>query len=224
MDRLPINIYQLVQFFLAINSNRNVCIARCPAGTLNEKIKNGAGPRILGIGEVDRLSCLGVGSLTELPLNLKTLDPLLNPKTLALIPKPWNQTYNPKTIGPKPCVGDTRVLWVIVPVRMEAFGHSKSPKISIPQNAFSTEDAWGQDFCFYTWNKPLVSVGGEFLKNPHGSSVLPKVGAKCIDLGHRVRPRGNLAVADSCLSRCAAGSLWCWSPNLNDLKLEQESR
>jgi len=61
-----------------------------------------------------------------------------------------------------------------------------------------------------SWNKPLVSVGGgnEFLKKPQGSwTILPKVGAKCIDLGHRVRPRGNLAAADSCLSRCAAGSL-----------------
>ena len=39
------------------------------------KLKNVAGVRILGIGEVDRLSCLGVGSLTELPLNPETLNP-----------------------------------------------------------------------------------------------------------------------------------------------------
>ena len=47
---------------------QNVCVARDLAGTFNGKLKNVAGVRILGIGEVDRLSCLGVGSFTELPL------------------------------------------------------------------------------------------------------------------------------------------------------------
>ena len=40
-----------------------------PAGTFNGKQKHVAGVRILGLVEVDRLSCLGVGSLTELRLN-----------------------------------------------------------------------------------------------------------------------------------------------------------
>ena len=46
-----------------------------------------AGVRILGLGKVDRLLCLGVGSLTELPLKQK-----------------------PKNPNSKPCAGgDTRV-------------------------------------------------------------------------------------------------------------------
>ena len=40
-----------------------------------EAKKNVAGVRILGIGEVDRLSCLGIGSLTELSLKPETLNP-----------------------------------------------------------------------------------------------------------------------------------------------------
>ena len=40
-----------------------------PRGNIQwEAKKNVAGMRILDIAEVDRLSCLGVGSLTELPL------------------------------------------------------------------------------------------------------------------------------------------------------------
>ena len=39
-----------------------------PGGTFNAKQKHVAVVRILGLVEVDRLSCLGVGSLTELPL------------------------------------------------------------------------------------------------------------------------------------------------------------
>ena len=37
--------------------------------------KTVAGVRILGIGEVVCFSCLGVGSLTELPLKPETLNP-----------------------------------------------------------------------------------------------------------------------------------------------------
>ena len=54
---------------------QNVCVARGPG-----KLKNVAGVRILGIGEVDLWSCLGVGSLTQLPLKPETL----NPKTETL--------------------------------------------------------------------------------------------------------------------------------------------
>ena len=46
---------------------QNAYVARGPAGTFNGKLKNVAGVRVLAIGEVDRLQCLGVGSLTELP-------------------------------------------------------------------------------------------------------------------------------------------------------------
>ena len=54
---------------------QNVCVARDPSGAFNGKLKDVAGVRILGIGKVDRLSCLGVGSLTELPLKPETLNP-----------------------------------------------------------------------------------------------------------------------------------------------------
>ena len=52
---------------------QNLYVARGPSGAFNGKLKNVAGVRTLGIGEVDRLSCLGVGSLTELPLKPETL-------------------------------------------------------------------------------------------------------------------------------------------------------
>ncbi len=52
---------------------QNGCVARDPSGAFNGKLKNVAGVRILGIGEVVRFSCLGVGSLTELPLKPETL-------------------------------------------------------------------------------------------------------------------------------------------------------
>ena len=54
---------------------QNVCVARDPLGAFDGKLKNVAGVSILGIGEVDRLSCLGVGSLTELRLKPETLNP-----------------------------------------------------------------------------------------------------------------------------------------------------
>ena len=37
-----------------------MCVGSGPAGTFNGKLKNVAGASILGIGEVNRLSCLGV--------------------------------------------------------------------------------------------------------------------------------------------------------------------
>ena len=44
-------------------------------GNIQREAKNVSGVRILGIGEVDLWSCLGVGSLTSLPLKPETLNP-----------------------------------------------------------------------------------------------------------------------------------------------------
>ena len=73
---------------------KRVCCGR-PRGNIQGEAKNVAGVRILGIGEVDSLSYLGVGSLTELPLKPLTLNLKTQSKTLALNP-----------------VWATRVLWV----------------------------------------------------------------------------------------------------------------
>ncbi len=62
-------------FHVGKYTGQNVCVARDPSGAFNGKQKNVAGVSILGIGEVDRLSCLGVGSFAELPLILETLNP-----------------------------------------------------------------------------------------------------------------------------------------------------
>ena len=63
------------------------------AGTFNGKQKHVAGVRILGLVEVDRLSCLGVGSLTELPLKHWTLNPkTINRKEQFLLPRDMLQT------------------------------------------------------------------------------------------------------------------------------------
>ena len=69
-------------------SPEGVVKIRDPSGAFNGKLKNVAGVSILGIGEVDRLSCLGVGSFTELPLKPETPNPKINPKTQTLNPKP----------------------------------------------------------------------------------------------------------------------------------------
>lgn len=63
---------------------KRVCCPR-PRGNIQGEAKNVAGVRILGIGEVDRLSCSG-----ELPLRPSTL----------------NLKTQPKTLNPKPCLGD----------------------------------------------------------------------------------------------------------------------
>ena len=53
-----------------------VLVARRPRGNIQREAKNKWRGRILGIGEVDCLSCLGVKSLTELPLKpIQTLKP-----------------------------------------------------------------------------------------------------------------------------------------------------
>ncbi len=66
LDNMPVKTQQYLY-------GQNVCVAHDPSGAFNGKLKNVAGVGILGIGEVDRLSCLGVESLTELPLKPETL-------------------------------------------------------------------------------------------------------------------------------------------------------
>ena len=54
---------------------QNVCVARGPAGTFNGKLKDVACVSILGIGEADHLSCLGVGSLDLTPSQTRNPKP-----------------------------------------------------------------------------------------------------------------------------------------------------
>ena len=56
-------IYICIHVFMSFYG-QNVCVTHGPAGTFRGKLKNVASVRILGIGEFERSSCLGVRSLT----------------------------------------------------------------------------------------------------------------------------------------------------------------